>query len=99
MTLIDKDDLFDQSSWLEISKKLPELVSDLDGAEHLVDRFVGQYLPVLLRARSKDHSDHAWLAFWSYLVAPRTSRKPFGLSSRAADLLIAEFQRALSEPG
>ena len=99
MALIDKDDIFDQSFWLEISKKLPELVSDLDGAEHLVDRFAGQYLPALLRARTKDDSDHVWLAFWNYLVAPRTGRKPFGLSSRAADVLIAEFQRALSELG
>ena len=94
-----EEDLFDQSFWLEISKKIPELVSDLDGSEHLVDRFVGQYLPVLLRARSKEDVDRVWLAFWSYLVAPRTSRKPFGLSSRAADLLIAEYQGALFELG
>ncbi len=99
MALIDSDDLFDQSFWLEISKNLPELVSDVDGAEHLVDRFVGQYLPVLLRASSKEDSGHAWLAFWHFLVAPRTSRKPFGLSSRMADLLIAEFQSALSDFG
>jgi len=99
VALIDKDDLFDQSFWLEISKKLPEPMSDVEGVEHLVDRFVGQYLPVLLKARSKEDSEHAWLAFWNYLVAPRTSRKPFGLSRRAADLLIAEFQRALSELG
>ncbi len=97
--MIDKDDLFDQSFWLEISKKLPELVSDPEGAEHLVDRFVGQYLPALGRTRAQADIDHVWLAFWNYLVAPRTSRKPFGLASRAADLLIAEYQKALSELG
>ena len=99
MAVIDKDDFFDHSFWLEISKKLPEPMSDLDGAEYLVDRFVRQYLSVLLRARSKADFDRVWLAFWNYLVAPRTRRKPLGLSSRAADLLIAEFQSALSELG
>ena len=99
MALIDKDDLFDQSFWLEIAKKLPELVSDLDGAEHLVDRYVGQYLPALLSTRGQPGKDHVWLAFWNYLVAPRSSSKPFGLTSRTADLLITEFQSALSRPG
>ena len=89
-------ELFDQSFWVNIASNLPELLNDLEGIEHLVDRFTGQYLPVLLRARSKEDSDHAWLAFWNYLVAPRTSRKPFGLSQRTADHLIAEFQRSLS---
>lgn len=97
--MIDKDDLFDQSFWLEISKKLPELANDPEGAEHLVDRFVGQYLPALRRTKVQADIDHVWLAFWNYLVAPRTSRKPFGLASRPADLLITEFQRALSELG
>ena len=53
----------------------------------------------LVGSRSKEERDHVWLAFWNYLVAPRTSRKPFGLSSQTADLLIAEFQGALSELG
>ena len=93
------EELFDQSFWVSIAMKLPELLNDPEGAEFLVDRFVGQYLPVLLRTRAKRDIDHVWLAFWSYLVAPHTSRKPFGLSSRTADLLIAKFQGALSRPG
>ena len=92
-------DLFNQSFWLNIATILPELVNDPEGVEHLVDRFVGQYLPVLLRTKAQEDIDRVWLAFWNYLVATRTSRKPFGLSSRSADLLIAEFQGALSEPG
>ncbi len=84
---------------MSIANNLSELLDDPDGTEHLVDRFVGQYLPVLLRTKTENDIDHVWLAFWSYLVAPRTNRKPFGLSSRTADLLIAEFQRVLSRPG
>ena len=96
---MNEDDLFDQSFWLGIAMKLPELLDDPEGAEHLVDRFTGQYLQVLVRTSGKQGIDHVWLAFWHYLVAPRTRRKPFGLTSRAADLLIAEFQAALSQPG
>ena len=95
---LTEKELFDQSFWVNIATNLPELSNDPEGAEHLVDRFVGQYLPVLLRVTRKEDSDHAWLAFWSYLVAPRTNRKPCSLSSQAADLLIAEFQSALTEP-
>ena len=93
---MNEEELFDQSFWLSIAMKLPDLLNDPEGAEHLVDRFVGQYLPVLLRTSGNQDTDHVWLAFWHYLVAPRTSRKPFGLTSRAADLLITEFQSALS---
>ena len=91
--------LFDPSFWLSVATKLPGLLDDSEGLNHVVDRFVGQYLPVLLRVTRQDDTDHAWLAFWSYLVAPRTNRKPCVLSSRSADLLIAEFQSVLSGPG
>ena len=94
---MDEEELLDQSFWVSIAVKVPELLDDPEGAEHVVDRFVGQYLPTLLRTRAED-IDHVWLAFWNYLVAPRTSRKPVGLSSRVADLLIAEFQSALPRP-
>ncbi len=96
---MDEEELFDQSLWVSIVQKLPELQEDPVGAEFLVNRFVGQYLPVLLRTRGQQNIDHVWLAFWNYLVAPRSSRKPFGLTSRTADLLIAEIQSALSQKG
>ena len=96
---MNEAELFDQSFWVGIAMKLPELLDDPEGAEFIVDRFVGQYLPALLRTRVQQDIDHVWLAFWNYLVAPRTSRKPFGLTSRTADLLIAEFQSALARPG
>ena len=96
---MDEEELFDESFWLSIAMKVPELLQDRESVEHLVVRFVGQYLPVLLSTRGKRDIDHVWLAFWSFLVAPRTSRKPFGLSGRTADLLITEFQDALSRPG
>ncbi len=95
---MDEEELFDQSFWVSIALKLPELQEDPIGAEFVVDRFVGQYLPALLSTRSQQGKDNVWLAFWHYLVAPRSSRKPFGLTSRTADLLIAEFQSALSRP-
>ena len=95
---LTEEELFDQAFWLNIAIKVPEVSNDLVGLEHLVDRFVGQYLPVLLRVTRDEDRDHAWLAFWSYLVAPPTNRKPCSLPSRTADLLIAEFQSVLSEP-
>ena len=90
-------EIFEQTFWLNLATKLPDLSNGLEGVEHLVDRFVGQYLPVLLRVSRQEDVDRACLAFWSYLVAPRTNRKPCSLSSRTADLLIAEFQRVLSK--
>ena len=93
---MDEEQLFSLTFWISIASKLPELPDNPEGTEHLVDRFVAQYLPVLLRSRAQEQRDHAWLAFWHYLVAPATVRKPFGLTSQVADLLIAEFQGALS---
>ena len=96
---MNEDEIFEQSFWVTIAMKLPELANDSAGTERLVDRFVGQYLPTLLRTSGKEGIDRVWLAFWHYLVAPRTNRKPFGLSGKTADLLIAEFQSALSGAG
>ena len=89
--------LIDHSFWEEIARGSPELVDNPEGAEHLTYRFVGQYLPALLRARTKEDTDDVWLAFWSYLTARGNKRKPFVLSQQAADRLITEFQQALSE--
>ena len=91
-------DLLDQLFWEDIARNSPELVDNPDGLERVVYRFVGQYLPALLKTRTKEDGDQVWLAFWSYLVAPASGRKPFGLSNRAADNLIADFQNALREP-
>ena len=89
---------FGQEFWEKFARELPELVDNPEGAEHLAYRFVGQYLPALLKAKTKEDSDRVWLAFWSYLIARPTPRKPFGLSQQAADRLIAQFQKVLSEP-
>ena len=94
-----EEKLFDRSLWLDSAKDVAELFGDTESAAALVDRFVRQYLPVLLRCRSYDECDQVWLAFWNYLVAPATRRKLFGLSSQSADLLISGFQRILSELG
>ena len=89
-------DLLDQSLWEAIARDSSELVDNPEGAERVAYRFVRQYLPALLRARTKEDRDQVWLAFWTYLIARRTGRKPFGLSQGAADGLITEFQKALS---
>ena len=88
-------ELFDQLFWEDIARNSPELVDNPDGLERVADRFVGQYLLALLKIRTKEDCDRVWLALWSYLVAPASRRKPFGLSNRAADHLIADFQNAL----
>ena len=89
--------MFDQAFWEEIARNSPELVDNPQGAEHLAYRFVGQYLPALLKVRTQEASDDVWLAFWSYLTARGNQRKPFYLSREAADRVITEFQAALSE--
>ena len=93
-----EEELQERTFWLNIAANVPEILDELEGVAHLVDRFVGQYLPVLRRVSRKEDIDHAWLAFYSYVVAPSTNRKPCSLSSRTADLLIAEFQSVLSRP-
>ena len=91
-------DRVNHSFFAEIAKRSPELVDNLEGAEHLARRFVSQYLPVLLRAKTEEDRNHVWLAFWSYLIAPRNRRKPFGLSQEAAEGVLAHFQGVLSAP-
>lgn len=93
---MNEEELFDNSFWIGVATSIPDLLNDPAGTEHLVDRFVAQYLPALFKSRTEQDVDRVWLAFWHYLVAPRTNRKPFGLTSGTADLLIAEFQGALS---
>ena len=90
-------DLFDQSFWEGIARSSPELEDNPEGAERLAYRFVGQYLPALFKARTKDDGDDVWLAFWSYLTARGNQRKPFALSQEEADRIITEFRQALSE--
>lgn len=94
---MDEEQLFDHSFWVGIANKLPDLANDPEGTDHLVERYVAQYLPAHLRSKNQQDIDRVWLAFWHYLVAPRTSRKPFGLSGQTADLLITELRGALSQ--
>ena len=49
-----EEELFDQTYWVNLAAKIPDLVDDEEGVAHLVDRFVGQYLPVLLRVTRKE---------------------------------------------
>ena len=88
--------LLDKSFWEEIARDLPELVDNPEGTAHLASLFAGKYLPALLRAGTAEARERVWLAFWSYLIARPTRRKPTSLSQKAADRLIADFQNALA---
>ena len=94
---MSSEGLFDEAFWEQIVKALPELVDNPEGADHLVFRFAGQYLPALVKARNDADVDRIWMSFWNYLVAPMSSRKPFGLSSQGADRLIAQLQQGVTE--
>jgi hypothetical protein len=87
----------DEKLWEEIASRSPELEGNPEGAHHLAFRFAGKYLPTLRRARDHEERERVWLSFWSYLVARETGRKPFGLSSDAADDIIGQFRVALDE--
>jgi hypothetical protein len=90
-----RQDLFDRDFWEAITRDSPALRDDPHGAEHLVNRFLGKYLPNLISARAPEDRGRVWLAFWSYLIARASWKKPFGLSHEAADELIARFKIAL----
>ena len=92
-------DLFDHAFWEAMARSSPELRDNPAGTEHLVRRFLGKYLPRLLLARTEDDLQHVWLAYWSYLIARASWKKPFGLSHQAADDLIAQFKSALGPRG
>ena len=88
----------DQSIWQEIAVSLlPALASNPDGITLIVSKFIGKYLPALLKAGSEKTRERVWLAFWSYLISQPTRRKPITLSQQNADLLIYEFKHVLQE--
>ena len=86
-----------EAFWEEIAGRSTELEDNLQGSSHLALRFVGQYLPILLRTKNHEERERVWFSFWSYLVARETDRKPFGLSQGAADEIIVQFKAALVE--
>ena len=87
----------DEAFWEEIAVRSPELQDNPEGAHHLAFRFAGKYLPIIRKTKGHEERERVWLSFWSYLVARETSRKPFGLTSGAADEIIAQFRAALDE--
>ena len=87
----------DEAFWEEIAIRSPELEENPEGAAHLAFRFAGKYLPIVLGAKDNEERERVWLAFWSYLIARETNRKPFGLSADAADEIIGQFRAALDE--
>jgi hypothetical protein len=92
-------DLFDRGFWEAITRGSLALRDNPEGVEHLVYRFLGKYLPNLVSARTEEDRGRVWLAFWSYLIARASWKKPFGLSQEAADELIAQFKIALGGSG
>ena len=96
---MSQSNLFDDALWEEFVGRASELQDDQAACEQLVYRFLGQYLPALISARTQEDRDRVWRAFWSYLTAPVTRAKPFGLSYSSADDLIAEIQQELGRLG
>lgn len=94
-----RQDLFDRGFWEAITRDSQALRDDPHGAEHLVNRFLGKYLPNLISARNPEGRERVWLAFWGYLIARASWKKPFGLSHEAADELTARFKIALGGGG
>lgn len=86
-----------EAFWEAIAIRSPELEENPEGAQHLAFRFAGKYLPIVRGTKDNGERERVWLAFWSYLVARETSRKPFDLSPDAADEIIAQFRAALDE--
>jgi len=96
---LSQPNVFDSALWEEFVGRASELQDNPTACEHLVYRFLGQYLPALVAARTQEDLDRVWRAFWSYLTAPLTRAKPFGLSYSSADDLIADIQQELGRLG
>ena len=92
-------DLFDSAPWDELVGRLTDFQDVPGAAQHLVYRFLHQYLPALLSAKTQHARDRVWYSLWSYLTSTATRAKPFALSSLSADGLIAEIQGELSRLG
>ena len=91
-----QSDQFDNTVWGELVGRVTELRDNPAGCDHLVYRFLGQYLPALLSARTQEARERVWSALWSYLTTPATRAKPFAMSSSSADDLIAVIQMELN---
>ena len=96
---MDHANLFDDNIWCETIYNIAEFEGNMAAVEHLVHRFLGQYLPALLSARIQPESDRVWYALWSYLTTPVTRSKPFSLPYSSADELIAKIQDKLASLG
>jgi hypothetical protein len=90
---------FDNIFWEEFVSKAVELRGNPAACEQLVYRFLMQYLPALIASRTLEDSERVWRALWSYMTAPITRAKPFGLSYSSADDLIADIQSELCRLG
>ena len=96
---MSQPNLFDDAIWEEFMGRASELQDNPTACEQLVYRFLGQYLPAMIAAKTQEDHDRIWRAFWSYLTAPVTRAKSFGLSYSSADDLIAEIQQELGRLG
>ena len=96
---MDDSNLFDDITWCETIGNIAEIEGNMAAVQHLVYRFLGQYLPALLAARTQPDRDRVWYALWSYLTAPVTRSKNFSLPYSSADELIAKIQDKLASLG
>jgi hypothetical protein len=71
------------------------LDQDLLLRQHVSERFVSKYLPVIISSKNRQQEMQAWYGFYSWLTYPPTSRKPFEIPKIEADEIIATLKDIL----
>lgn len=85
----------DWALWEGIVGEYSALLGSQEAADYLVFRWLDQYLPAWLKARTPEARERVWTALWSLLTAAATPRKPFHLSPEDADRLVVRFRAEL----
>ena len=76
-------------------EKALAFIDDGEARVQIVDRFVGQYAPAILKAGTAAAAERAWESFRYYVTAPATRRKPFALGWDEAQRLLDILQGLL----
>lgn len=85
-------------SWVDEANTALNFIEDGDAIGLILNRFNGQYLPALRKARNPEQVWRAWNAFHYYLTTRETRRKFFSLSHDDADNAISLLTSILDLP-
>ena len=59
---MEEEQLFDDLFWVGGANKLPDLGNDPHGTNHLVDKYVAEYITALLKSRfNRTSTGYGWL--------------------------------------